>query len=82
MLQNFKKKVEKGEAKIYWNRNIQGSGYKFNETEDQFQQKQKHDLKKRYNLETGISDPDSDSDDIMDKKRNQASQGSNNVKSV
>lgn len=69
MVADFKKKVETGEAKLYYNRNLQGSGYKFDETEYRQARETRKAIRKRFGMELNLSDGEnSEEEDIFVKK--------------
>lgn len=64
----FREKVEKGEARIYSNRNMMGQGYKFDDNEKSKIKDAKAAMKKQYGLELNISDYEASDDEIVNKK--------------
>lgn len=66
--QTYLAKVKKGEARKIRNRNIMGSGFKFDEDEEQKVGQLKDMIKKQMKSE-GLGFDDSDDDDIEVKKK-------------
>jgi len=56
----YKKKVEKGEAKFYTNKNLAGSGFKFDKSEEDRVKETKRALKRQFGLELDMSDNEDD----------------------
>ena len=64
---DYRKKVEKGEAKFYANKNLAGTGFRFDKTEEDKVKDTKKALKKQFGLQLDMSD-DSDEDIIVGKE--------------
>ncbi len=79
MADEFMDKVKVGEAKHYVNKNIAGSGYKFDEEESKKGMVKKFDnlqddkkvFKRQYDLETHADDDGVNDDEIFKKKDGQ-----------
>ena len=75
MVEGFKQKVRAGEAKVYVNRNIQGSGFSFDEQERAKADIEKKMLKKQLEGEIGIQNENSDDEAIIVQKINRSEAG-------
>ena len=64
----FKKKVEKGEAKFYSNKNLAGQGYKFDKNEQDRVKQTKVALKRQFGLELNMSDGEMSDEEIVTNK--------------
>lgn len=65
---DYRKKVEKGEAKFYSNKNLSGTGFRFDKTEEDKVKDTKKALKKQFGFQLDMSDNDSDEDIIVGKE--------------
>lgn len=68
MAEKFKKKVEKGEAVHIKNKNLRGTGYAFDEKEQNKIKEAKRAMKTRFGIELDISDVELSDDEIVNKK--------------
>lgn len=64
----FRQKVEKGEARYYGNKNLKGSGYKFDEAEREKFKETRNMIKKQFDLELNLSDNEISDEEILKKK--------------
>jgi len=58
--EGYRKKVEKGEAKFYTNKNLAGSGFRFDKSEEDKVKETKRALKRQFGLELDMSDNEDD----------------------
>jgi len=65
---DYRRKVEKGEAKFYTNKNLAGTGFRFDKTEEDKVKDTKRALKKQFGFQLDMSDNDSDEDIIVGKE--------------
>ena len=68
LAEDYKQQVEKGERKHYANRNLAGTGFKFDKNEQDKVKETKRALKRQFGLELNMSDVDSDEDIITNKE--------------
>ena len=65
---NYLMKIEKGEAKMYTNRNMQGSGFRFDNTEKNKAKEAKKAVRRQFGIELDFSDEAESDEDVVTKK--------------